>query len=137
MGERKLEPLFHPPLPVGASDDISLGYLEPISWAKAPVKELLTLEPVQVKRFTRKARNFLGRPLSTSAPSTTPSSLKKGRGPTRHTLLKTTMCPFRFLSTLPPYSRKPSPFGPNLSVCTKGVSRGVHNIAFFACFPIA
>src|ERR1700733_10004476 len=40
------------------------------------------------------------------------------------------MCPIRFLSTLPPYSRKPSPFGPNMSVCAKGVSRGVHNIAF-------
>src|ERR1700755_1255501 len=40
------------------------------------------------------------------------------------------MCPIRFLSTLSPYSRKPSPFGPNMSVCAKGVSRGVHNIAF-------
>ena len=40
------------------------------------------------------------------------------------------MCPVRFLSTLLPYSRKPSPFGPNMSVCAKGVSRGVHNIAF-------
>ena len=30
----------------------------------------------------------------------------------------------------PPYSRKPSPFGPNVSICAKGVSRGVHNIAF-------
>ena len=36
----------------------------------------------------------------------------------------------RFLSTLSPYSRKPGPFGPNMSVCAKGVSRGVHNIAF-------
>ena len=34
------------------------------------------------------------------------------------------------LSTLSPYSRKPSPFGPKMSICAKGVSRGVHNIAF-------
>jgi len=40
------------------------------------------------------------------------------------------MCPIRFLSTLSPYSRKPSLFGPNMSICAKGVSRGVHNIAF-------
>src|SRR6266478_1309772 len=41
------------------------------------------------------------------------------------------MCPIRFLSTLSPYSRKPSLFGPKMSICAKGVSRGVHNIAFF------
>lgn len=46
------------------------------------------------------------------------------------TILWIGMCPIRFLSTLSPYSRKPSPFGPNMSVCAKGVSRGVHNIAF-------
>jgi len=40
------------------------------------------------------------------------------------------MCPIRFPSTLPPYSRKPSPFGANMSICAKRVSRGVHNIAF-------
>src|SRR6266436_4971026 len=40
------------------------------------------------------------------------------------------MCPIRFLSTLSPYSRKPSLFGPKMSICAKGVSRGVHNIAF-------
>jgi hypothetical protein len=34
------------------------------------------------------------------------------------------------LSTLSPYSRKPSPFGPKMSIFAKGVSRGVHNIAF-------
>jgi hypothetical protein len=29
-----------------------------------------------------------------------------------------------------PYSRKPGLFGPNVSIFAKGVSRGVHNIAF-------
>src|SRR6266478_4300157 len=40
------------------------------------------------------------------------------------------MCPIRFLSTLSPYSRKPSLFGPKMSICAKGVSRGVPNFAF-------
>jgi hypothetical protein len=35
-----------------------------------------------------------------------------------------------FLSAPSPYSRKPGLFGPNVSICAKGVSRGVHNIAF-------
>ena len=35
-----------------------------------------------------------------------------------------------FLSAPSPYSRKPGPFGANVSICAKGVSRGVHNIAF-------
>jgi hypothetical protein len=30
----------------------------------------------------------------------------------------------------PSYSRKPGPQGQNMSICAKGVSRGVHNIAF-------
>jgi len=34
------------------------------------------------------------------------------------------------LSALPPYSRKPGPYGPTMSVCAKVMSRGVHNIAF-------
>ena len=38
--------------------------------------------------------------------------------------------PFEFLSVPSPYSRKPGPFGPNVSICEKGVSTGVHNIAF-------
>jgi hypothetical protein len=29
-----------------------------------------------------------------------------------------------------PYSRKPGLFGPNVSIFAKGVSKGVHNIAF-------
>ena len=29
-----------------------------------------------------------------------------------------------------PYSRKPGLFGPHVSIFAKGVSRGVHNIAF-------
>jgi hypothetical protein len=60
VGEQKLEPLFHPPFPIGASDNISLGW-HPFR-GKSPVKELSTLKPVQVKRFTRKARKFLERP---------------------------------------------------------------------------
>src|SRR5580693_9293969 len=35
-----------------------------------------------------------------------------------------------FLSAPSPYSRKPGPFGANVSICAKGVSTGVHNIAF-------
>ena len=34
------------------------------------------------------------------------------------------------VSVLSPYSRKPGLFGPNVSVFAKGVSKGVHNIAF-------
>jgi hypothetical protein len=34
------------------------------------------------------------------------------------------------LSAPPPYSRKPGPYGPTMSVCAKVMSRGVHNIAF-------
>jgi hypothetical protein len=34
------------------------------------------------------------------------------------------------LSVLPPYSRKPGPYGPTMSICAKVMSRGVHNIAF-------
>jgi hypothetical protein len=34
------------------------------------------------------------------------------------------------LSAFPPYSRKPGPYGPTMSVCAKVMSRGVHNIAF-------
>lgn len=34
------------------------------------------------------------------------------------------------LSALPPYSRKPGPYGPTMSICAKVMSRGVHNIAF-------
>ena len=34
------------------------------------------------------------------------------------------------VSVLSPYSRKPGLFGPNVSIFAKGVSRGVHNIAF-------
>ena len=40
----------------------------------------------------------------------------------------------KFLSALSPYSRKPGLFGPNVSICAKGVSRGVHNIAFLLFF---
>lgn len=94
-GEHKLKPLFHPPFPVGASDKISLGSDRTHFVANGcPVKELLTLKPVQVKTFTRKARKFLeglGKfpdPHSTSTPSTTSSSLNKRRGPTRDTLLR-------------------------------------------------
>lgn len=34
------------------------------------------------------------------------------------------------VSVLSPYSRKPGLFGPNVSIFAKGVSKGVHNIAF-------
>lgn len=60
--------------------------------------------------------------------------MEKRRGPTRYTLLRPCLepacVPSGSLSTLSPYSRKPSLFGPNMSICAKGVSRGVHNIAF-------
>jgi len=46
------------------------------------------------------------------------------------TLQRPASVPFRSLSALPPYSRKPLPYGPKVSICAKGVSRGVHNIAF-------
>src|SRR5882672_10799891 len=36
----------------------------------------------------------------------------------------------RAFSAPSPYSRKPGPFGENVSICAKGVSRGIHNIAF-------
>jgi hypothetical protein len=40
------------------------------------------------------------------------------------------MYPISFLSTLSPYNRKTSLFGPDMFICAKGVSTGVHNIAF-------
>lgn len=40
------------------------------------------------------------------------------------------MVTLQSLSALPPYSRKPGPYGPTMSICAKVMSRGVHNIAF-------
>ena len=57
----------------------------------------------------------------------------KRREPTRHltkTTFRTGKCSLQVPFGPPSYSRKPSPFGPNMSICAKGVSRGVHNIAF-------
>jgi len=50
---------------------------------------------------------------------------------TRRPYKATIKWPFKLpLSVLSPYSRKPGLFGPNVSIFAKGVSKGVHNIAF-------
>ena len=49
--------------------------------------------------------------------------------PEERTYTHTPLQGLRYQSS-PPYSRKPGLFGPNVSVSAKGVSRGIHNIAF-------
>lgn len=119
------------------------------------VKESFALEPIQISRLLKRRVNS-SPPFNPSLPRyslvVSPSPIQKQRvyrrdeqtqAPLstlngRENLLETLQgpppesasVPFRSLSTLPPYSRKPSPFGPRMSICAKGVSRGVHNIAF-------
>lgn len=101
------------------------------------VKESFNIKPVQINgpvtaslhpRHSSKAKGLLKRDKQTQvAPSTLEkraySTPYKDRPPNRQASLQVPFSP-------PSYSRKPSPFGPKMSICAKGVSTGVHNIAF-------
>lgn len=91
--------------------------------AQASFQPLTTLEK---EGSTRKARD--SNPLFNLSHPTQSKELYSDtlQGP----LSEQEKWPFKFLSVLSPYSRKPGLFGPNVSICAKGVSRGVHNIAF-------
>lgn len=77
-----------------------------------------------IKEPTSKARETHVPPLSTHSEQKAYSDTLQGP------LSEQDKWPFKFLSALSPYSRKPGLFGPDVSICAKGVSRGVHNIAF-------